>query len=56
MLKHVRGQILTLQLACLIDTRVIQIWIIEKLQRKFKDTYKEQRIICLLIGNLITLG
>jgi len=55
MLKHVRGQILVLQLVCLVDTKVIQDWSIEKLQRKFKDTYKEQRITCLLIENLIIL-
>jgi len=39
----------------LVDTTVIQDWSIGKLQRKFEDTYKEQRITYLFIENLITL-
>ena len=31
MLKHVQDQILALQLVCLVNTRVIQDWIIGKL-------------------------
>ena len=46
MLRLASGQISVLMLECLADIKVIQDWITGRLQRKYWDTCKRQKITC----------